>query len=64
MIVPKQLVIFALVIALAYAKKCNYKSGKYDIDHLLHYSNAKNGPQDQATQYVPGQPGIELFVEW
>ena len=61
MIVPKQLVIFALAIALAYAyggKKCYYPSGKYDINHLRHYSNTKNGPQNQATQYVPGQPGI------
>ena len=97
MIVSKQLVIFALVITLAYAKKKGkgsttaappapstthvpgqggieflmklyyrldislFKKGNFD--HLIHCSKANEGPQDQATQYVPGQPGIELFVE-
>ena len=104
MLVSKKLVIFALVVALAYAKRKGkggnkgkgstttapppspstthvpggieffmklyyrldislFKKGKYDFDHLIHYSEANEGPQDQATQYVPGQPGIELFVE-
>ena len=63
MLVPKQLVIFALVITLAYAKKGKGGDRNDEWDHLIHYNDANEGPQDQATQYVPGQPGIELFVE-
>ena len=64
MLVSKKLVIFALVITLAYAKKKGKGGdGNDEWDHLIHYNDANEGPQDQATQYVPGQPGIELFVE-
>ena len=63
MIVPKQLVIFALAITLAYAKKGKGGDGNDEWDHLIHYKDADEGPQDQATQYVPGQPGIEFFMK-
>ena len=63
MIVSKHLVIFALVIALAYAKKGKGGDGDDEWNHLIHYEDAKEGPQDQATQYVPGQPGIEFLVK-
>ena len=61
MIVSKHLVIFALVIALAYAKKGKGGDGDDEWDHLIHYEDANEGPQDQDTQYVPGQPGIDFF---
>ena len=63
MIVTKHLVIFVLVITLACAKKKG-KGGDGDDewDHLIHYEDANEGPQDQATQYVPGQPGIEFSI--
>ena len=63
MIVTKHLVIFVLVITLACAKKKG-KGGDGDDewDHLIHYNDANDGPQDQATQYVPGQPGIEFSI--
>ena len=61
MIITKHLVIFVLVIALAYAKKGKGGDGDDEWDHLIHYEDANEGPQDQATQYVPGQPGIQFF---
>ena len=61
MIVSKYFDIFALVIALASAKKGKGGDDNDEWDHLIHYEDANEGPQDQATQYVPGQPGIEFF---
>ena len=63
MLVLKQLVIFALVITLAYAKKGKGGDGNDEWDHLIHFNDANEGPQDQATQYVPEQPGIEFFIK-
>ena len=60
MIVSKHFVIFALVIVLAYAKKGKGGDGDDEWDHLIHYEDANEGPQDQATQYVPGQQGFEF----
>ena len=63
MLVLKQLVIFALVITLAYAKKGKGGDSNDEWDHLIHFNDANEGPQDQATQYVPEQPGIEFFIK-
>ena len=63
MLVLKQLVIFALVITLAYAKKGKGGDRNDEWDHLIHYNDANEGPQDQATQYVPEQEGIEFFMK-
>ena len=76
MLIPKKLVIFALVIALAYAKRGKGPKKTTTTsapppppppagpwDHLIHYNDANEGPQDQATQYVPGQPGIQFFMK-